>query len=648
MENCVKDCGCNKAQSQGGGGIWKDKKFRWLLIAIATIIPFEIMSFYSVHFPLWAELPFFAVFIFVFGRKVFASGLKSISRLNFSNINFLMTVAVIGAIYLQQFEEAVIIVILFSLGEMLEDFGIKKSRNALEKLVGSSPKSAQVKGKENKTPIEKIEVGAIIIVKPGDQIPLDGEVVMGNSLVDEAVITGEPLPKNKYVGDKVYAGTQNNGGYLEIKVTKKSKDTTLAKIIELTYQSAEKKSKSQKFIEKFAQYYTPSVLVISVLLVIVPVLIFHKPFNVWLTQALTLLIISCPCALVMSTPVAVFSAIGNATKRGALIKGARFLEELGKIRAIAFDKTRTLTEGNPYVSDIIPYNGFTENELLACAGGLEIFSEHPIAKSIVDKAKENKVDIHHFNDFQSVQGKGVKGACTFCADANHCLGNLTFIQDESSGKAEKYMTEKIRELEKQGKTAMIISDSKQIKGIFGVSDKIRNESVSVVDEIKRLGIKTYMLTGDNENTAQFVGKQLGIDEVQAGLLPENKAEKIDEYANRDKYVAMVGDGINDAPALAKSTVGIALGAVGSDLAIENADIALMNNDLALIPYLIRLGRKCASKIRFNVILAVGIKALFILLAFSGISSLALAIFADVGVTIIVILNSLRLYKFEQS
>lgn len=646
MDYC-NNSACRGDKNNDESGIWGNRKFRWLLAGIAAVVPFEILSFFSVHFSLWIELPIFSVIIFVFGRSVFLSGLKSIGKLNFSNINFLMTVAVGGAVYLEQFEEAAIIVILFSLGETLEKFGIDKSKNALKKLVDSSPKSARVKGQDCKTPIDIIEVGEIIVVKPGDQIPLDGEVVMGNSLVDESVITGEPLPKSKSAGDKAYAGTQNTNGYMEIKVTKKSQDTTLSKIIELTYQSAKKKSKSQKFIEVFAKYYTPSVLAVSALLVIVPVLVFGEPFDKWLTQALSLLIISCPCALVMSTPVAVFSAIGNATKKGALIKGARFLEELGKIRAIAFDKTRTLTEGNPYVSDIIPYNGYTVNELLSCAAGLEVFSEHPIAKSIVEMAKENKVDIHKFKKFQSVQGKGVKGECTFCAEAKHCMGNIAFVKEENiSGKEEKYVTKKVSELEKQGKTAMVISDTKQIKGIFGISDKIRKDSAPVIQEINRMGIKTYMLTGDNKNAAAFVGKQLHIAETQAGLLPENKAGEIDEYVKKHKYVAMVGDGINDAPSLAKSSVGITLGAAGSDLAIENADIALMNDDLTLIPYLIKLGRKCTSKIKFNVFLAVSIKALFILLAISGISSLALAIFADVGVTLIVIMNSLTLYKFS--
>ena len=624
---CCNDDICESKQEIKSDSIFGDKKFRWLLVSLVVIIPFEIASLLSASFPLWLELPIFAVIVYVFGKDVFKSGLKSLLKLNFSNINLLMTIAIFGAMYLRQFEEAAIIVVLFALGEALEDFGIRKSKGALKNLIDKSPKSAQVKGEKEKTPIEKIKQGDVVIIKPGDQIPLDGVIVLGNSLVDEAVITGAPLPKSKYMGDSVFAGTSNGNGYLEIKVEKEAKDSTLAKIIKLTYESAEQKSQSQKFIESFAKYYTPVIILIASLLVFIPVFLLGKSFDVWFVRALTLLLISCPCALVISTPVAMFSAIGNATKKGALIKGGRFLEELGKIKLIAFDKTRTLTKGEPYVSDIIPYNGFTENELIACAAGMEVFSEHPIAKSIVDMAHENKLDVHTFNNFQAVHGKGLMGNCMVCTDTKHCLGNLNFILEENGSgiEIEQYIIEKVGELEKQGKTAIIVSDDKQIKGIIGVSDEMRGESI---------------------NAAHFIAQQLGIDNVKAALLPEDKIEKITEYLKDYGSVAMIGDGVNDAPALAKASVGITLGAVGSDLAIENADIALMNNNLKLVPYLIMLGRKCSAKIRFNVALAVSVKALFILLAVSGTSSLAMAIFADVGVTLLVVANSLSLFRFD--
>jgi len=624
--------------------LFKNSKFLWLITSLLVITPFEILSFFSIHFHLWIELPLFTVIILFFGRNVFASGIRSLFKLDFSNINLLMTIAVSGAVYLQQFEEAVIIVVLFALGETLEEFGIERSQTALKRLVEKTPKSAQIKGQEDKVPIENITIGELIIVKPGDQIPLDGEVIEGSSLVDEAAITGEPLPKNKYSGDMVYAGTINGQGYLEVKVTKEAKDTTLAKIIELTYESAEKKSVSQKFIEKFASVYTPLIVLASLLLIVIPVVFLGKPFNVWFVQALTLLIISCPCALVISTPVAIFSAIGNATQKGVVIKGGRFLEEMGKVRAIAFDKTRTLTRGEPVVSDIVPFNGFTAEDVGACVAGIETFSEHPIAKSIVTKADEIGIEPHRYENFRSVPGKGLTGECTICVDRHHCVGNIRFVTEEHDVAEE--VLRKVEEFENQGKTAVVTSDHKRVKGIIALTDEIRKESGAMIEDLLKLHIVPIILTGDNRSSAEFVAEKLNIELVKAELLPEGKVEELLKLIREHKYVAMVGDGVNDAPSLAAASVGIAMGAIGSDVAIENADIALMNDNLNLIPYLVRLGKECVKKIRFNTVSAIVVKFVFLFLAVSGFSNLALAIFADVGVTVIVILNSLKLYSYK--
>ncbi len=555
-----------------------------------------------------------------------------------------MTIAVFGAVYLQQFEEAVIIVVLFALGETLEEFGIERSQTALKNLVEKIPKSAQIKRIEGKVPIESIKIWEVIIVKPGDQIPLDGEVIEGNSLVDEAAITGEPLPRSKYIGDIVYAGTINGQGYLEVKVTKEAKDTTLAKIIELTYKSSEKKSVSQKFIEKFARVYTPSIALISLLLIVIPVVFMGKSFHVWFAQALTLLIISCPCALVISTPVAIFSAIGNATGKGVVVKGGRFLEEMGKVKAIAFDKTRTLTRGKPIVSDIVPFNGFTEEDVGACVAGIETFSEHPIAKSIVTKADEIGIEPHRYENFRSVPGKGLRGECTVCFDRHHCVGNIRFVTEEHDVAEE--VLKKVEEFENQGKTAVVTSDHKRVNGIIALTDEIRKESGTMVEDLLKLHIIPIILTGDNRSSAEFVAEKLNIELVKADLLPEAKVEELSTLIREHKHVAMVGDGVNDAPSLATASVGIAMGAIGSDVAIENADIALMNDNLNLIPYLIRLGKECVKKIRLNTISAILVKFVFLSLAVAGFSNLALAIFADVGVIVIVILNSLRLYSYK--
>lgn len=642
MSNCCSNDTCEKAEKQIK--VPQKNKFRWLILALFIVVPFEILSLRSIHFPLWFELPLFLGLIIVFGRGVFKSGIQSLLNLNFSDINLLMTIAITGAVYLQEFEEAVIIVVLFALGNALEDFGIERSQDALKELVNKTPKSASLKGREGKIPIEDIQVGDIVIVKPGDYIPLDGEVVKGHSLVDETTITGEPLPKNKHEGNTVFAGTVNGQGYLEIKVTKQAQDTTLSKIIDLTYQSAEKKSQSQKFIEIFAQYYTPAVMIVAGLVVVIPVFVFNQPFNRWFNEALTILIISCPCALVISTPITVFSAIGNATKKGILIKGGKFLEEMGKIKAIAFDKTRTLTKGEPVVSDIVPFNGVSKEELLACMSGLEVLSEHPIAKSIVDRAKEDKLSPHEFSKFQATMGKGVTGECNVCLDKHHCLGTLKFITEEH--KVGEEVVKQVEQFEQEGKTTIVITDNKKVNGVVSITDAIRPESKPAIDSLLQQHIAVVMLTGDNASSAQYVGRQVGVSDIRAELLPDQKVKELAKLIKTYKNVAMIGDGVNDSPALATASVGIAMGAVGSDVAIENADIALMNNNLNLIPYLHRLGRQAVTTIQFNTTIAILVKAIFLALAVVGRGNLALAIFADVGVTVLVVMNSLRLFKFK--
>lgn len=625
---------------------FQNHKFRFLILAFLIVAPFEILSFFSIHLPLWIEFPLFLTIIFVFGRDVLQSGIQSLLRLNFSNINLLMTIAIVGAVYLQMFEEAVIIVVLFALVNALEEFGIERSQSATKELVDNTPKSVQVKGRSEKTPIGKIEIGEVVIVKPGDQIPLDGEIVRGSSLIDEATITGEPLPKDKHEGDSVFAGTMNGNGCLEVQVIKTAEDSTLSKIIDLTYRSVEKKSHFQKFIEKFAQYYTPAVMFASFLLVLIPVGLMGRPFIPWFTQALTLLIISCPCALVISTPITIFSAIGNATKRGAVIKGGRFVEELGKIKVIAFDKTRTLTLGKPVVSDIVSFNGFTKQEVLACASGLEVFSEHPLAQSIVNETKKAGLKPHGFSNFEAVAGKGLKGDCLVCTDKHHCMGSLKFITEEHE--VENEVIKQVGKFEKQGKTTIVMTDDKKVTGVIGITDEIRKESKPMIDKLLKLRIKPVILTGDNELSAHFVARQIGINEVKAGLLPQEKVEQLSKLIGHYRHVGMVGDGVNDAPSLVTAPVGIAMGAIGSDIAIENADVALMNNNLTLIPYLVNLGRKSIQTIRLNTAFAIAAKLIFLFLALVGKSSLALAIFADVGVTILVMLNSLRLFQFKDS
>jgi Cd2+/Zn2+-exporting ATPase len=560
-----------------------------------------------------------------------------------------MTIAITGAVFLQKFEEAAIIVVLFGLGEALEDYGIRRSRLALENLINSSPKTAELKSGNDKVPIADIKIGDIIIVRPGDKIGLDGEIVFGDSLVDESTITGEPLPKSKIIGDKIYAGSINSGGYLEVKVLKEAKDSTLNKIVQLTGEAVKKKAESQKFIEKFARFYTPAVSVLAILLFIIPVVFLNGSAQFWLVQSLTILLISCPCALVISTPISIFSALGNASQKGVLVKGGKVIEDLSSITEVGFDKTKTLTVGKPEVTDIIPFNGFTKEEILSCSAGLGEFSEHPLSKGIVEEAKQGGINIHSFKNFKSIQGKGIIGDCTYCTDVKHCLGKFGLINDKNgSAGLNELMTKEKDRLEKNGKTVVFLGDEKRIKGLIALSDKIKSSSKQTIVELKKQNVSCYMVTGDNDGAAQYVANELDITEVYSGKLPEEKVNIITDKVNQNIIVAMVGDGVNDAPSLASANVGIAMGSLGSDIAIESADVALMNDDLNLVPYLIELSRKTVKKIKFNTYFDLGTKLIFLMLAVVGLSNLSLAIFADVGVTLLVVLNGLSLYKFDQN
>jgi Cd2+/Zn2+-exporting ATPase len=619
----------------------RNKKMLLLALSVFIVIVLEALSFTGVKVPVFIEWTYTILLLIVFGRKVFLSGIRKLFKLDFSSINLLMSIAVIGALFLGKLEEAVIITVLFALAEELENIGMKRSKKALEELVNKAPKLVQIKGETQLTQIENVKVNSIIIVKPGDTIPLDGVVVYGNSSVDEATITGESVPKAKIVGNTVYAGTQNMNGALEVKITKAVKDTTIAKIISLTAQATENKSKTQEFIEKFSTYYTPAVMLLSFLIVTIPVFVFKQSFDFWFLQGLTLLIISCPCSLVISTPMAVFAAMGNANKRGILVRGGRYLEAIGGVKAIAFDKTRTLTKGEVYVSRVIPLNGFKEEEILRCAGGLEHFSEHPLAAGVLKKIKELSVDYKPVKNFAAVSGKGVKGDCLYCNSVSY-LGSPGFI--EISLKMDRKTKGLISENESKGKTVLVVGNDKKVQGLIIIEDEIKKDSKELVAFLKKEGIRPIMLTGDNKKVADYVGKDLGIKEIYGALLPENKSEKVSELTEKYQNVAMVGDGVNDAPALALATVGIAMGAAGSDVAIESADVAIMDDSISKLKGLIKLGRKTKSTIRANIVFSLGIKTLFVILAMTGHSNLVLAILADVGVTLAVILNSLRLFR----
>ncbi len=627
--------------------LWQDRKFLWLISSVAVVAVFEFLSLAGWHLPTAIGAPFFAVVILAIGWQTIWKGLKALAKLNFRSINLLMVIAVAGAFILGEFEEAAVVIVLFTLGERLEEFGIASSKSALQSLALRTPKTAVVKDKDGQAReiiLAEIQIGDTLIIKPSEMIAMDATVVFGASSVDESTITGEPLPKDKHAGDTVFAGTLNVQGYLEARVLKLAKDTTLAKIIETTFAATKTKAETQKFIEKFSAFYTPTIIFIAVLIVAVPTLIFGREFEFWFREALTLLVIACPCALVISTPISIYAAVGNASSRGALVKGGKYIEAIGQVKAVAMDKTRTLTRGIPKVTDVISFGETTREHLLACAAGIESFSEHPLAQAIVTAAHNEKLEIHRVENFQSILGKGAKADCVVCYDTHHCIGKLPFITEEHAVQDE--IVEKVESLQRMGKTSIVISSHGGVEGVIALSDEIKIESRATIAELKSLGVEVVMLTGDNHAPAEAVARAVGITEVKAELLPERKADAIRELLQKYGAVAMVGDGVNDAPALALSTVGVAMGAAGSDTAIEAANVAILNDRLELIPYLIRLGRKTISTIKINTTLAVATKLAFIILAIFGLSSLAMAIFADVGVTVLVILNSLRLLNFE--
>ncbi|WPR70542.1 cation-translocating P-type ATPase [Flavobacterium sp. NG2] len=623
-----------------------DKKFTLLLSAVTIVVALEILSLIGIHIPM-PYAPFvFAAFILGIGYTVLLKGLQAIFKLKFSSINLLMTIAVIGAFYLGEYPEAAVVIVLYVLGERLEDIGIENSKSALDELVSKAPKTAFVKTENKTIPIDKIAVGAIIQVKPGEMIPLDGEIISGETTVDESAITGEPIPKDKHKGDNLFAGTLNKEGYIEIKTTKLSVDTTFSKIIRLTFEASANKSETQKFIEKFSKFYTPTIIAMAVLVFVIPVFVLHLEAEIWLLQAITLLVIACPCALVISTPVAIYAAIGNATAKGVLVKGGKYIEAMASIKAIALDKTRTITYGTPIVSDVFTLHGTNREELLACTAGAEIFSEHPLAQAIVDASIKEGFQPHKAEAFKSILGKGATAKCLVCEDETIYVGKLDFIKEHQT--VDEEAEQIVAQLSAEGKTSVVVSFGNGVAGIIGLMDEIKPDSQIALEELEALNIEPVMLTGDHENAAKYVAKKVGIKKIFGGLLPENKADKIKELLHQYKYVAMVGDGINDAPALAQSTVGIAMGAAGSDTAIETANIALMNDNLSLIPFFIRLSKKTLRRIKYNTIGAIVVKLLFITLAFMGYSNLVFAIAADVGVTLIVILTSLHLMKFENN
>ncbi|QDI93132.1 cadmium-translocating P-type ATPase [Salicibibacter cibarius] len=589
----------------------------------------------------------YATSMVVGGYTLFKAGLMNLMRLRF-DMKTLMTVAVIGAAIIGEWAEGAIVVILFAISEELEGFSMDRARQSIRSLMDIAPKEALIKrnGQEMSVHVDDIAIGDIMIVKPGQKAAMDGVVVSGHSSINQAAVTGESIPVEKNLDDEVFAGTLNEEGFLEVRVTKYVEDTTISKVIHLVEEAQAERAPAQAFVDRFAAYYTPAVMVLAMLVAVLPPLVMGASWEAWIYQGLAVLVVACPCALVISTPVSIVTAIGNAAKNGVLIKGGAYLEEAGSLKAIAFDKTGTLTKGVPVVTDFSLFHPGDKDELLAKVTALESRSQHPLASAIVDQAKHANISYqnHEVQNFNSITGKGVKGTID---GTTYYVGNLSLWEDALGYAIVPEIRSSLEDLQKQGKTGMFVGTDQSVLALIAVADEVRDTSQEVITKLHDIGIdQTIMLTGDHQDTASAIGKQVGVTDVQANLLPEDKLSYVKAFREKYRKVAMVGDGVNDAPALAASNVGIAMGVAGTDTALETADVALMGDDLQKLPYTMKLSRRALRIIKQNISFSLGIKLLALLLVIPGWLTLWIAILADVGATLLVTANGLRLLRVK--
>jgi Cd2+/Zn2+-exporting ATPase len=593
----------------------------------------------------WRAL-LFGLAILVGGWPVARHAYQEILRARSLGINALMTIAVIGAVAVGEWAEAAIVVVLFALGEALEGYAIERARGALENLLDLVPPVALRMGPDGTTeeiPVELLTVGDRVRVRPGERVSADGIVRAGQSAVDQAAITGESIPMDKGPGDEVFAGTVNSFGALEVEVTRLAADNTLGRMIELVEEAQSRRAPIQRFVERFARVYTPAVAIVALLVATLPPLLFGQPFwgeGGWLTRALQMLVIACPCALVISTPVSVVSALTSASRHGVLIKGGQTLEALSQVRVFAFDKTGTLTEGRPVTTDVLDVCEDTSHvhDGLQYATAVETQSSHPLARALVAEAQAQKIAILPAEDVTILSGRGVTGRVNGkqVTIASHPYFDAAVPHAEA-------ICQEAERLAADGKTVMLVCHDENVCSVFAVADTPRPESRQVLADLRALGdIRIVMLTGDSPVVAEAIGRHVGVDDVRAGLLPEDKVAAIRELAAGETAVAMIGDGVNDAPALAQATVGIAMGGAGSAQAMETADVVLMGDDLRLLPFIMRLSHRTRQVIHANITFALAVKAAVFVLAAAGLATLWMAIVADVGASLAVILNGMRL------
>ncbi len=591
------------------------------------------------------EVPLAARIIYVLAilcgvRFVLPKAWFALRRLR-PDMNLLMTVAVVGAVLIGEWFEAATVSFLFALSLTLESWSVGRARKAVESLLSLTPQTVRLveaAGQFREVVPETVPVGSRFLVKPGERIPLDGEVVSGNSQVNQAPITGESIPVEKTAGDPVYAGTVNGSGALEVRSTKPAGDTTLAHIIRKVGEAHQRRAPSERWVDRFARIYTPSVMVLAICVLLVPPMFLQQPFGDWIYRSLVLLVIACPCALVISTPVSVVAALAAAAKNGVLIKGGQFVEAPARLKALAFDKTGTLTEGRLSVAEVVPVGEHSEARIVEVAAALESQSDHPLAAAILEYARKEDAKRLEVKNLQNIAGKGVTAQI---GGASYWVGSHRYLEERAQE------TEEIHNLlvnkAHQGRTVVIVGSDHQVMGLLALADRVRPNAARTIADLRACGVEhILMVTGDNRPTAEAIARATGITEFQAELLPSDKVLFIESLIERYQSVGMVGDGINDAPAMGRASIGIAMGAIGSDTAIETADIALMSDDLSKLPWLIRHSRRTLAIIRQNIVASLAVKAVFVTLTLLGHASLWAAIAADMGVSLLVIFNALRL------
>ncbi|MDR2306262.1 MAG: heavy metal translocating P-type ATPase [Paucimonas sp.] len=630
------------AEDDGTAAVPHAGKTRWWPLAFSGVAAIAAeLAHFSGKAPEWLVAALALAAILGCGLGTYKKGWIALKNRNL-NINALMSIAVTGAVLIGQWPEAAMVMVLFTVAELIEARSLDRARNAIGGLMQLAPDMATVQqadGQWREVDVREVAIGALVRVRPGERIGLDGEVVSGQSSVDQAPITGESLPVEKAVGDKLFAGTINQAGALEYRVSAAAGQSTLSRIIKAVEEAQGARAPTQRFVDQFSRIYTPVVFVIALAMAIIPPLFMAGAWFDWIYRALVLLVVACPCALVISTPVTIVSGLAAAARKGILIKGGVYLEGGRKLDFLALDKTGTITHGKPVQTDSKVLDPLFADRAQALAASLAARSDHPVSGAIALFAKEQNLALSEVTEFAALAGRGVRGEIG--GELYH-LGNHRLV--EELGLCSAQLEAELDQLERQGKTVVLLLDRSGPLALFAVADTVKDSSRQAIAELHALGIKTVMLTGDNPHTAEAIAAQVGIDRAEGNLLPADKLASIESLYAQNHRVGMVGDGINDAPALARAEIGFAMAAAGTDTAIETADVALMDDDLRKIPAFVRLSRQCGAVLTQNIVLALGIKAIFLAITFAGMATMWMAVFADMGVSLLVVFNGLRLLR----